>query len=385
MKEIYLDNSASCPPLPEVVEAMRRAIIDSFGNPSSTHGAGERARLVIETARRIIARALGALDEEILFTSGATESNNTVLRNVTGRQNAHVVTLVSEHSSVLSVTNHLESVGIKVTRLPVDQGGLVDLDQLEGSLSLPTQLVSVHWVNGETGVIQPIEKIAKITSKLNVPLHVDAAQAFGKLEFKLNEIPIDYLSISAHKIHGPQGVGAVYIRRGMPLTPLLYGGPQEHGKRAGTENLPGIAGFGEATRVRFESLSVVQDRVRALRDAFEERLSKVVDGACVNAATSARVGGISNVRFERVDGQALVARLDQKGIFCSQTSACTSARPEPSYVLRSMGLSESEAYASVRFAFSELITMADVEIAVSVIEETVRELRAFDGAGAFAA
>lgn len=385
MQEIYLDNSASTPPLPQVIEAMQLAMSAGFGNPSSAHARGERARDLVEDARLHVARLIGARPSNVIFTSGATESNNMVLRGVAARPGSRIVTLVSEHSSVLSVLNDLEARGVSVVTLPVNRHGLPDLFQLKEVLTAPTNLISIHWVNGETGVTQPIEQISEIAQNCGVPLHVDAAQAFGKLKIQLDELPISYLSVSGHKIHGPQGIGALYVHPDVSVEPLLYGGSQEGGQRAGTENVPGIAGLGAAARLRYSKMSMVQKHVRSLRDTFETDLVAAAIGIQVNGADSPRVDSITNIRFSKIDGQALVARLDQRGVYCSQSSACTSARPEPSYVLRSMGLTEDEAYSSVRFAFSELNETTDVKRAVEIIVETARELIAFEGAGAFVA
>jgi len=385
MQEIYLDNSASTPPLPKVIEVMQQSMTARFGNPSSAHTRGEHARNLVEDARLHVAQLIGTQPSNVVFTSGATESNNTVLRGVASRPGSRIVTLVSEHSSVLSVVNDLETRGVSVVPLSVDEHGLLDLHQLEEALETPTTLLSIHWVNGETGIIQPIEQVCELAQRFRVPLHVDAAQALGKLKIPLDELPISYLSVSGHKIHGPQGVGALYLHPDVSVEPLLHGGPQERGQRAGTENVPGIIGFGEAARLRALTMSAVQNHVRSLRDTFEADLAAAAIGISVNGANSPRVDSITNVRFSKIDGQALVARLDQKGIYCSQSSACTSARPEPSYVLRSMGLTEDEAYSSVRFAFSELNEMTDVKRAVDAIINIVGELRCFEGAGAFAA
>lgn len=385
MQEIYLDNSASTPPLPQVIEVMRQAMSARFGNPASAHARGEHSRNLVEDARLQVAQLIGTQSSNVVFTSGATESNNTVLRGVAARPGSRIVTLVSEHSSVLSVVNNLETRGVSVVLLPVNKRGLLDLHQLQEALKTPTTLLSVQWVNGETGIIQPIEQVCEIAQRYRVPLHVDAAQALGKLKIQLDDLSISYLSVSGHKIHGPQGVGALYVNPDVSIEPLLYGGPQESGQRAGTENVPGIVGFGEAARLRGQNMSAVQSHVRSLRDIFEADLTKAAIGISVNGADAPRVDSITNVRFSNIDGQALVVRLDQKGIYCSQSSACTSARPEPSYVLRSMGLTEDEAYSSVRFAFSELLGITDVKQAIDVIVDTVRVLRCFEGTGTFSA
>lgn len=385
MQEIYLDNSASTPPLPRVIDAMQQAMCGGFGNPSSAHARGEQSRNLVEDARLHVAQLIGTQAPNVVFTSGATESNNTVIRGVAGHPDSRVITLASEHTSVLSVVNDLETRGVSVVSLPVNEYGLLDLHQLQDALTTPTTLISIHWVNGETGVIQPIEQVCELAQRFRVPLHVDAAQALGKINIQLNELPISFLSISGHKIHGPQGVGALYVHPDASVEPLLHGGPQERGQRAGTENVPGIVGFGEAARARRLNMTAIQRHVRTLRDTFEEYLFGAAIGIQVNGADSPRVDSITNIQFSKIDGQALVARLDQKGIYCSQSSACTNARPEPSYVLRAMGLTEDEAYSSVRFAFSELIEMIDVERAVNSIVDTVQKLRCFEGSGVFSA
>jgi cysteine desulfurase len=387
IRPIYLDNNATTQPLPEVIEAMELAMGASFGNPSSTHSRGDAARQVLAQARNAVAGLLAVRDDSIVFTSGATEANNlAILSCLTRDQTARrIVTTTVEHSSVLKLCEKLEETGVTIVRIPVDSNGIVNLDQLKTALTEDTDLVSVQWVNNETGVIQPIEAIAAITSARQTPLHVDAAQAFGKLEIDLGALPIDFVSVTGHKIHGPQGVGALYVRPGRHVVPLLYGGPQEAGRRAGTENIPGIAGFGRAAEIRKNRFQEVTTYVTQLRDSFEERIRIGLPGISINGGFACRVSGSTNVLFYGIDGQALLAHLDQGGVYCSQSSACTNMRPEPSYVLRAMGLSEEEAYSSVRFSFSELNTLADVEDAATIVIDAAERLRCFEGASAFAA
>jgi cysteine desulfurase len=386
-REIYLDNSATTQPLPQVIETMKSAMLASYGNPSSTHARGDAAREVVEHGRNAVARLLGVADETIVFTSGATEANNLAILSCLPRNTAtaRIVTTTVEHSSVLKLCEHLEGLGAKVDRIPVDSQGLVDLRAMRDAVSEPTTVLSVQWVNNETGVIQPIDVLASLASERGVLFHVDAAQAMGKLSLGVADLPIDYVAVTAHKIHGPQGVGALYVRRDRTLLPLLHGGPQESGRRAGTENVPGIAGFGRAAELRLSRLVHLAAHVGTLRAAFEQRLLAELPDVVINGGKAPRVPGSTNIRFSGVDGQALVARLDQQGIHCSQSSACTNQRPEPSYVLRAMGLSEEEAYSGVRFSFSELNTLADAQDAAGIVIETVQRLRRFDGAGAFAA
>jgi cysteine desulfurase len=387
MQQIYLDNNATTQPLPEVIDAMTGAMTVWFGNASSGHSRGDLARKVLEHARVTVARLLGAPDDTVIFTSGATEANNLAILSClpTDPAKGRIVTTTVEHSSILKLCDQLEELGTQIIRVPVDSNGLVDLGRLEHSLTAETSVLSVQWVNNETGVVQPIEAIAAIANAKGIALHVDAAQAFGKLNLQIAALPVDYLSVTAHKIHGPQGIGALYVQPRRTVRPLLRGGPQESGRRAGTENLPGIAGFGRAAELRAGRMQEVAEYVGTLRDRFERMLIAALPDIRVNAGGAPRVSGSTNILFDGVDGQALVARLDQARLYCSQSSACTNQRPEPSYVLRAMGLSEEEAYTGVRFSFSELNTVAEAHSAAELVIETVRALRAFDGAGAFAA
>jgi len=386
-RQIYLDNNATTQPLPQVIEAMEAAMTGSFGNPSSSHSRGELARQILERARTAVARLMDVTDDGIVFTSGATEANNLAILSCLPAESAkgRIVTTTIEHSSILKLCDQLEERGTEVVRVAVDSNGLVDLKALQDSLTATTSLLTVQWVNNETGVIQPIETIAAIAADKGVPLHVDAAQALGKLALRVGSLPIDYVSVTAHKIHGPQGVGALYVRSGRTIRALVRGGSQESGRRAGTENVPGIAGFGRAAELRATRLPEIALQVGALRDRFEQALVAAFSDIVINSRPAPRVAGSTNILFPAVDGQALVAHLDQAGIYCSQSSACTNQRPEPSYVLRAMGLSEEEAYSGVRFTFSELNTRADAEDAADIVIDTVKRLRGFEGAGAFAA
>ena len=263
--------------------------------------------------------------------------------------------------------------------LPVGGCGLIDPDDLRKALAEEAALVSVQWVNSETGVVQPIMEIGRLCAAAGVPFHTDAAQAVGKLPLSLRDLPVDYASIAGHKFHAPVGVGALYVRAGAALQGLLDGGDQESGLRAGTENVPGIAGMGCAARLREESLDETITRLASLRDRLESQTMDRCGGVTVNGDTRTRVCSTTNLRFDGVDGEALVARLDQRGVRCSQSSACTNQRPEPSHVLRAMGLSEEEAYASVRFSLSVLNDEEDVEAACAAVAEEVHRIRAFSG------
>lgn len=386
-RRVYLDNNASAPPLPEVLDAVMRAMTSDFGNPSSAHSIGDRARSLVELARQEVASLVGASPDQITFTSGGTEANNLAISSaLTGSTRARIVTSPIEHSSVLKHCQYLESVGHEVAWLGVSGSGQIDPAELEDQLKQPANLVTLQWVNNETGVIQPIQEIAEICRRHAVLFHCDAAQAVGKLPIDFESIPIDLMSFTAHKIHGPQGVGALCQRQStVTLRPMLYGGEQEEGRRPGTENLAGIAGFGEAARIRRMRLGEWVANVDSLRNKFAQMLGQLLADVVINGCGAARVCNTANVRFAGIDGHALLARLDQHGIVCSQSSACTNRRPEPSYVLRAMGLSEDEAYASVRFSFSELNSEIDIAYAIDEIIAAVTELRSFAGRSVFAA
>ncbi|MGI6416603.1 MAG: cysteine desulfurase family protein [Thermoguttaceae bacterium] len=375
-QEIYLDNNGTTRPLPEVCQAVMEAMGPSFGNPSSDHAAGNRARRIVAQARHHVAALLGGRSDQIVFTSSGTEANNLVILSAAVPP-ARIVSTRVEHSSVLRTLEVLQQRGVEVVFVPVDGTGCVELDSLEKALRKETSLVSIQWVNNETGTIQPIDEIAELCGRSGIPLHTDAAQAFGKVPVRVQELSIDYATVTAHKIHGPQGVGAVYARNPARLSPMLFGGPQEAGLRAGTENVPGIAGFGKAAECRSANQPAAQAALAALRDQFEQRVCQLVPGISINGDPSRRVCNTTNLCFHGLDGQALVARLDLQGVRCSQSSACTSQRPEPSYVLRAMGLSEEDAYASIRFSFGLFNTEEEIDIAVATIRDLCTELRGF--------
>ena len=379
-RETYLDNNATTKPLEEVCDAMVGALGDGFGNPSSSHAAGDRGRDHLRNSRDHLGQLLGAAPDDIFFTSSGTEANNMVLLSAVAQarsQHCRIVTTSIEHSSVLRMVEHLQDQGADVVVVPVDRDGLVDLDRLDRKITSATSLVSVQWVNNETGVIQPIERIGEMCQARDVPFHTDACQAAGKLLLNVAQKPIDLLTLTAHKIHGPQGVGAVYARNPGWLVPVFHGGPQENDLRPGTENLPGIVGFGKAAELRVQHFDAVIEKLGRLRDQFEQRVRQFVPDVTVNGDSELRVCNATNLCFHGVDGQALVARLDQAGIRCSQSSACTNQRPEPSYVLRAMGLSEEEAYSSVRFSFGVFNTEKEVETAAIAIRDICAQLRDF--------
>ena len=379
-RTVYLDNNATTRTHSDVRRAMVSALESGFGNASSVHSAGDRAREIIREARVQVARLVDAEFEDIVFTSGGTEANTLALTGfdkITPGVTPKVVTSPVEHSSVRASCENLQQRGVNVEIVPVDSDGIIDLDALKETLRQPTSLVSIQWINNETGVIQPIKQISRLCDDASVPLHGDAAQAIGKIPISFRNSGIDLLSLTAHKIHGPPGIGALVSNRKLPIHPLIEGGDQEFGVRGGTENLPGIAGFGSAADRRAKSFDKTVDRLTKLRDSFEQQVTQRISDVVINGGSADRVCNTTNLRFKDVDGQALVIRLDQAGVQCSQSSACTNQRPEPSYVLRAMGLDETAAYESARFAVAEDTTMDDLDFAVTHIVDLCEQLRKF--------
>jgi cysteine desulfurase len=367
-REIYFDNNATTRALPEVIEAVAEAM--SFGptNASSLHGAGRQARNALSRARAETAVLVGADESDVIFTSGATEANNIVLLSLLGRLAGHrLVTSVVEHSSIIETAGFLERQGVSVKLLPVDENGLISEDGLAGAIVPGKTLVSIQWANNETGVIQPIERLASVARAQEAIFHTDAVQAVGKIPISLPELPVDLLSISGHKLHGPMGVGALVGPGLKHVSPLMHGGAQENNLRPGTENVPGIVGLARALQIRSARMRAIADATSQLRDRLEDSLSAAGLVSAVNGSAAPRLPNTTNLQFEAVDGEALTIRLDQEGVRCSQSSACTNRKPEPSYVLRAMGLTESEAYSSIRFGFSELNTAAEVDMAGETI------------------
>lgn len=374
--EIYFDNNATTRPLPEVREVVMRVMGDEFGNPSSAHSTGERARKHLAEARNQVAGLLGVSPSRITFTSSGTESNNMAFYSRTrdkGRK-CRLITTTVEHSSIRKMCSYLCINGVEIKLIRVDREGLIDLEELEKTINDNTTLVSVQWVNNETGVIQPIVEIGEICRRKGVPFHTDAAQAVGKLEMKVDELPIDFLSFTGHKIHGPQGAAVIYSRDRFMLAPILFGGFQEEGFRPGTENLPGIAGLGKAAEIRKNNLKEIITGMKELRDRFEAMILDFIPGTRVNGDMKKRVCNTTNILFGGIDGRKLVRELDQAGVRCSQSSACTNFEVSPSYVLCAMGLSEEEAYSSIRFSFSVENTFEEVDSSVRIIRDLCDKL-----------
>ena len=374
--EIYFDNNATTRPLPEVMEAMCEAMGERFGNPSSAHSAGERARHRIELARKRISDLVGCSPQDLIFTSSGTESNNMVFYSCTKKEGKNrIVTTGIEHSSIMKMCSFLELNDVQVEILEVDGQGILDIRRLEDALSEKTDLVSVQWVNNETGVIQDMASISELCREKGVLFHTDAAQAVGKLEVDLEELQVDFFSFTAHKINGPQGAAALYAKDRLLVNPVLFGGFQEEGFRPGTENLPGIAGLGAACEIRHANLKQATEKMRELRDRFEETITESIPHTSINGGGGKRVCNTTNIHFGGIDGRELVSLLDESGIRCSQSSACTNFEVAPSYVLVAMGLGEQHAYSSIRFSFCPENSFEEIQRATEIIQEKCEFLR----------
>jgi cysteine desulfurase len=380
---VYLDNNATTMTAPEVVEAMQAHWTNLYGNPSSVHHFGGQIRKDVSRAREQVASLLGASADEIVFTSGGSEADNQAIRGtleaMAGRKR-HIITSRVEHPAVRGVFHYLEKQGYRLTEIPVNRDGDLDLAYLEESITPDTAIVSVMWANNETGVIFPIDKIAEMVKARGAVFHTDAVQAAGKLPIDVHQIPVDLLSISAHKLHGPKGVGALYIRKGTKLTPLIIGGHQEGGKRAGTENVTGIVGMGRAAELALEHLGEETDRVRALRDKLEKGLLSNCKGAVVNGKH--RLPNTLNISFEFIEGESILIMLDDLGISASSGSACTSGSLEPSHVLRAMGIPFTLAHGSIRFSLSRYNTEKEIDYVIEnmpAIVDRLREISPFTG------
>jgi cysteine desulfurase len=375
MRRIYLDNNASMPVLPEVVEAMRPYFGEHFGNASSIHHHGQETRAAVERARNSVASLLGCRVQEIVFTSGGTEGDNLAISGLTG-EGDHVITSSIEHHAVLHACRHLEEMGCAVTWLPVDSRSLVDPDDVRRALRPNTKLISIMTANNETGVLQPVEDIGKIAAEADVYFHTDAVQAAGKVPIDVKNIGCDALSISGHKMHAPQGVGALYVRRGTHLQPLFYGGRHERSRRAGTENVPGIVALGKAAELAMQGFERGDDKkMSALRDRLQQGILGQVEEAAVNGEGAPRVPNTSNIYFDHIEGEAMVISLDLKGLAVSTGAACSSGAIEPSHVLTAMGLRADRARASIRFSLGKQNSDEDIDFALALVPEAVARLR----------
>jgi cysteine desulfurase len=375
MRRVYLDNNATTPVLPEVFEAMKPFYLEQFGNASSIHHFGQQARAAVEKARASVAALLNARPAEIVFTSGGTEGDNTGIFGLVQRGD-HVITSTIEHSAVLNTCKRLEQMGCEVTFVPVNGQSLVNPDDVRNALRPNTRLITVMLANNETGAVQPVEEIGKLAREADVFFHTDAVQAAGKIPIDVQKIGCDVLTISGHKIHAPQGTGAIYVKKGTLIQPLIYGGSHERQRRAGTENLPGIVGLGKAAELaKFWLEGSGPAEMSAMRDRLQNRVLAEVEAAGVNGVAAPRVPNTTNLWFDFIEGEALVIALDLKGLAVSSGAACSSGAIEPSHVLLAMGLSHERARASVRISLGKQTTAEDVNFATQVIPETVAKLR----------
>ncbi len=375
---IYFDHNATTPVDPAVREAMLPYLSEAFGNASSIHSFGQQARAAVERARQSVAALLGAHPAEIVFTSGGTEADNLAIFGIVHAASGarkHVITTQIEHHAVLNTCQALQAQGVAVTFLPVSGDGRVDPDDVRRALRPETVLITVMHANNELGTVQPIAEIARLAAEADVWFHTDAVQSAGKLPLDVESLGVDLLSLSAHKLYGPKGVGALYIRRGVHLKPLLYGGHHERDRRPGTENVAGIVGLGQAAALARQRLCEDAVRLAALRDRLERGLLERIPHARVNGAGAPRTPNTTNITFSFIEGEALVIALDLKGVACSTGAACSSGAVEPSHVLTAIGLPPEEARASLRFSLGHGNTEAEVEYALQVIPDVVEHLR----------
>ena len=375
MHRIYLDNNATTPVLPEVFEAMRPYFSDQFGNASSIHHHGQHTRAAVEDAREAVAALLACRPSEIVFTSGGTEADNLAVAGLAGAGD-HVITSSVEHHAVLHACQHLRETGAEITILPVDSRGIVDPSDVRRALRPNTKLISVMFANNETGALEPLEEIGRIAAEAGVNFHTDAVQAAAKVAIDVKRIGCTALSLSGHKIHAPQGVGALYVKKGTRLRPLFYGGRHERSLRPGTENVPGIVALGKAARLAKEFLDRGDDRkTSAMRDRLQQGILAQVEDCGVNGTGAERVPNTCNIHFDHIEGEALVIALDLKGLAVSTGAACSSGAIEPSHVLLAMGLRPAQARASIRFSLGKQTTDEEIDIALSLVPETVARLR----------
>jgi len=375
MRRVYLDNNATTPVLPEVFETMQAYFGERFGNASSIHHHGQETRAAVERARESVAALLGGGASEIVFTSGGTEGDNLAIFGLT-RPGQHVISSTVEHHAVLNSCRHLEASGCEVTYVPVNGQGQVDPDDVRRALRPNTGLITIMMANNETGVLQPVEEIGRIAAEADVYFHTDAVQAAGKVAINVKRIECDLLSISGHKMNAPQGVGALYVRKGTTLRPMLFGGSHERSRRAGTENVPGIVALGKAAELAREAFSRGDlEQMSRMRDRLEQTILSQVESTSVNGQGAPRVPNTSSIYFECIEGEALVIALDLKGVAVSTGAACSSGAIEPSHVLTAMGMSPERARGSLRFSLGKQNTPEDVDFALSLLKDSVGRLR----------
>ena len=378
MKRIYLDYNATTPIHPEVLKTMLPYYRDSFGNPSTIYFFGQEAKKATEEAREKVANLLGASPEEIVFTSGGTEADNFALKGVAfalEEKGRHIITSAIEHHAVFSTCQYLEKRGFKVTYLPVDKYGWLDPEKVENAITKETILISILHANNEVGTIQPIPEIGEIAEGRGICFHTDAVQTVGKVPVKVDKLRVDLLSLSAHKFYGPKGIGALYIRSGTHIHPLIHGGHQERVRRAGTENVPGIVGLGRAAEIASREMEEEAKRIENLRNKLEKKIKENIPHIFINGHPSKRSPNTLNVSFEFVEGESLLLNLDLKGIAASTGSACTAGSLEPSHVLEAMGVPPQLAQGSLRFSLGRDNKEEDIDCTVQTLKEIVGRLR----------
>jgi cysteine desulfurase len=375
MRRVYFDNNATTPVLLEVFEAMRPFLLEQYGNASSIHHHGQEARGAIERARESVARLLGCSAAEVVFTSGGTEADNLAIFGLTSPGD-HVITSSIEHHAVLNACSQVESNGCQITHVSVDGQCRINPDDVRRALRPNTKLISLMMANNETGVLQPLEEIGRIAAEADVYFHTDAVQAAGKVPIDVAAIGCDLLTISGHKINAPKGVGALFVRKGTALRPMMFGGSHERSRRAGTENVPGIVALGKSAEIALQGFSNGDvARLKEMRNRLQTSIAETTHDIGVNGGGMPRVPNTANIFFDGIEGEALVIALDLKGLAVSTGAACASGAIEPSHVLTAMGLSPERAHASIRFSLGKQNTPEDIEFALALIPETIARLR----------
>ncbi len=383
VKLVYLDYNSTTPIDPAVIEVMNRVMAENYGNPSSVHRVGQKAKVALEEARERIAALIGAQPAEIYFTSGGTESDNLAVKGAAyarRHKGRHLITSAVEHYAVLNTTQYLEQQGFAVTYLGCDRNGVVSVDALRAALRPDTTIVSIMTANNETGQLQPVRQLAAVCREAGMIFHTDAVQAVGKIPVNVEDFGVDLLSLSAHKFYGPKGIGALYVRRGTMMTPLIHGGAHEKRKRAGTENLPAVVGMAMALELAHDGMDDEHRRLSELGAYFIDKIIARIDDVSINGSRDNRIPSTVNLSFKGVEGEAILLSLDLKGVAASSGSACSSGALESSHVLKAMGVDPVLAQGSIRFSMGRLTTREDIDYTISILPEIINRLRAMSAA-----